>query len=281
MVEHLNYVTSRALAAALENGDLRTWETGLLDFFMGYRGFRHSTMGKSPHQVLMSRPMRLPWRFHAMPRPLLPMDSGEALSRHMVCLAASLKLLQDTARESILKRQIRNMREYNKRKAVVEHGHDDVFFVGDLVWVKNANPRRNKLAMAYDGPLFNTKLVGEQQQAVELSSDGHKHFVRSVEHICHYHKTIRSARSQNAGAPEDVPGGSGHPELDQGTYPEEPFEWSKAVTPEARLQLEKCVAAEQSWRMEFSPLSEHGVPVATGVGMAEPDRQGLGEALAR
>lgn len=104
MVEHLNNVTSRALAAALENGDLQTWEAGLLDFLMGYKGFRHSTTGKSPHQILMSRPMRLPWKFHATPRPLLPVDSPDALAKHMTCRAESLKLLQDTAREANLKR---------------------------------------------------------------------------------------------------------------------------------------------------------------------------------
>lgn len=83
------------------------------------------------------------------------------------------------------------MREYNKRKAVVEHGHGETFYVGDMVWVKNSNPRKNKLVKHFDGPYYITKFIGDQQQAVELSMDGNRHIVRSVEHICQYHRTGR------------------------------------------------------------------------------------------
>lgn len=116
MIEHLNSVTRRALVATLENGDIRTWEMGLLDFLTGYRGFRHSSIGQSPHQLLMGHPMCMAWKFHAMPWPFLPAGSGKELSHHMVCLTESLNILQDTAQEAILKRQVRNMKEYNWRK---------------------------------------------------------------------------------------------------------------------------------------------------------------------
>lgn len=105
MIEHLNSLLGKALVATLANGDLRTWEAGLLDFLTGYQGFRHSSTGQSPHQMLMGRPMRMPWKFHAMPRLLIPDTSGDDLSKHMVCLAESLKILHNTARKAILKRQ--------------------------------------------------------------------------------------------------------------------------------------------------------------------------------
>lgn len=38
LVEHLNGVLGRSLAATLEQGDLHTWERGLRDFLTGYRG---------------------------------------------------------------------------------------------------------------------------------------------------------------------------------------------------------------------------------------------------
>lgn len=72
LVEHLNGVLGRSLAATLEKGDLRTWEKGLRDFLVGYRGLKHASTGKSPHQILMFRPMRLPWKYNAMPRPAIP-----------------------------------------------------------------------------------------------------------------------------------------------------------------------------------------------------------------
>lgn len=137
----------------------------------------------------------MPWKFHAMPCPVIPDESEEALSCHMVCLAASLKVLHEFAREAILKRQVRNMREYNKRKAVVQHEHGETFFEGDMVWVLNPNLRRNKLHCRYDGPYFITKFLGEQKLTVELSMDGVKHIVRSVDHICQYHRTRRFASS--------------------------------------------------------------------------------------
>lgn len=159
-----------------------------------------------------------------MPRPLLPDDSGEALSKHMICLAESLKLLQDSAREAILKRQVRNMREYNKRKAVVEHGHEETFFVGDMVWVKNANPRKNKLENSYDGPYYITKFV-EQNQVVELSMDGHKYIVRSVEHISQYHRTGRFAKPREGETSDN----SESRENDLGVYPEKPLSGVKSL----------------------------------------------------
>lgn len=69
------------------------------------------------------------------------------------------------------------MREYNKRKSVVEHGHGEIFFEGDLLWVLNPNLRRNKLQRRYNGPYFITKFVGGQPSTVELSMDGRKHIV--------------------------------------------------------------------------------------------------------
>lgn len=92
--------------------------------------------------------MRLPWKFHAMPRLMIPDDaSGAELEQHMTCLDLdeSLKVLHSAANESMLKRQVRNVREYNTRKAVHAHGMQDQFFPGNMVWVKDMNPHRSKL----------------------------------------------------------------------------------------------------------------------------------------
>lgn len=55
----------------------------------------------------------------------------------MVCLLASLAALQSEAQESVLKRQVRNLKEYNRRKKVPENAGNEVFFPGDMVWVKS------------------------------------------------------------------------------------------------------------------------------------------------
>lgn len=96
LVESMNKHLVRALRAAMDGHDLTTWEAGLTDFLTNYRGFRHSSTGRSPHELIMGQPMRLPWRFHALPRHVLP-DSGDAedLGRHMTCLLASLAALWD------------------------------------------------------------------------------------------------------------------------------------------------------------------------------------------
>lgn len=57
-----------------------------------------------------------------MPRPMIPNNQApEALEEYLVNMQASLHILDDSAKESILKRQIWNMREYNRRQAVQEH----------------------------------------------------------------------------------------------------------------------------------------------------------------
>lgn len=72
LVEQMNRYIVRSLSAALEGRDLDTWEEGLTDFLASYRGFRHASTGYSPHELVMRRPMRLPWKFHALPRHVLP-----------------------------------------------------------------------------------------------------------------------------------------------------------------------------------------------------------------
>lgn len=241
LVEHLNGVLGRALAATLDKGDLRTWERGLVDFLTGYRGLRHLSTGKSPHQLLMGRPMRLPWKFHAMPRLMIPDNlSGEEVERYMVCLNESLKVLHGSAREAMLKRQVQNLREYNSQKAVHDQGHAETFFPGDIVWVRNANPRRSKLQQLYSGPYYIHQMVGDYGRAAELSLDGKNFLVRSVEHLCHYHKNLRSAASmvRPLGEPDDV----GASEVQAGI--DVPFNWSSPMAPEARRQLEKLAADE-------------------------------------
>lgn len=112
MIEHLNGVMGRALEASLEQGDIRTWERGLNDFLAGYRGLWHASTRKNPYQLLFAKPMRLAWKFQAMPRTPTPDDLGpDAMEAHMKKLLASLRVLQDSARESILKQQVKNMRD--------------------------------------------------------------------------------------------------------------------------------------------------------------------------
>lgn len=57
LVESMNKHLVRALRAALEGHDLASWEGGLLDFVTSCRGFRHASTGKSPHKLVMGRPM--------------------------------------------------------------------------------------------------------------------------------------------------------------------------------------------------------------------------------
>lgn len=70
-----------------------------------------------------------------------------------MCLLASLAALQGEAKEAVLKRQIRNFKEYNRQKRVLVNSGNEVLFPGDLVWVRVANSRRNKLARVHEGPI--------------------------------------------------------------------------------------------------------------------------------
>lgn len=180
-----------------------------------------------------------------MPRLLIPDDlSGEEVERHMLCLNESLKVLHGSAREAMLKRQVRNLREYNTRKAVHTHGHEETFFPGDMVWVKDMNPCRNKLQQQYAGPYYIRRMVGENERAAQLSLDGQHFIIRSVEHLCHYHKNFRGKVSAVETGGEFS--GSMMDEPKEGV--ETPFTWSCAVAPEARSQLEKL--AVKNWNAE-------------------------------
>lgn len=74
-------------------------------------------------------------------------DSGSTkdLKRYMTCLFISLVVLQDEVQEVVLKRQVRNIREYNRCKKVSEYSGKEIFFKGDIVWVRNYSGRLNKL----------------------------------------------------------------------------------------------------------------------------------------
>lgn len=213
MIEHLNSVMGRALIAALEKGNVQTWENRLQDFLAGYRGLKHASTGKSPYQLLLSRPMRPAWKLQAMPRNLVPDNQGgPALEEHMRKLLLSLEILQSSAREGILKQQVRNMKSYNSRRAVSGPGDAVTYRVGDLVWLKDVNPRKNKLKQAFMGPYFICSFVGDQRLVVELSLDGTHKLVRSIEHICHYHKHLgrkkEGALLAEAEVSEDVDAGA-------------------------------------------------------------------------
>lgn len=119
-----------------------------------------------------------------MPRNLVPDNQGgPALEEHMRKLLLSLEILQSSAREGILKQQVRNMKSYNSRRAVSGPGDAVTYRVGDLVWLKDVNPRKNKLKQAFMGPYFICSFVGDQRLVVELSLDGTHKLVRSIEHI--------------------------------------------------------------------------------------------------
>lgn len=123
-------------------------------------------------------------------------------------------------------------------KAVTNHGHGEPFFEGDMVWVLNPNPRRNKLQACYEGPYYITRFVGEQRQAVELSMDGRRRIIRNIEQICQYHRAGRFGSGDSSPQPP-VAESSGAAEArlsqDRGVYPEPPLQWNEAVAPEARF----------------------------------------------
>lgn len=138
---------------------------------------------------------------------------------HMTKLMTSLQVLQDSAREAILRQQVKNMRDYNRRWAVSGAGEGQGFMSGDLFWVKDANVRKNKMKQRFQSPYFICQMVGEQAQAAELSPDGKQKIVRSVEHLCHYHAHARVSHSKRAEASTSAQGGDVH----QREMPEEPF----------------------------------------------------------
>lgn len=205
---------------------------------LGYRGLKYASTGKSPHQMLMFRPMRLPWKYYAMPRPVIPDNQpGEIVEQHMLKLGQSLQTLHASARVGMLKRQVRNLKEYNARKAVHEHGHVAEFAAGDLVWVRIANPRKNKLQQPFCGPYYIHKMLGEPPMAAVVTMDGENFVTRSLEHLCHYHKPAVS----DGNVAETSAAAEQRPSQDLRVYPKKPCTWSCAVAPVTRRMLEQSI----------------------------------------
>lgn len=133
-----------------------------------------------------------------MPRVLIPDDQGgEAVTQYMLNLMASMRKLHDTSKDAILRQQVRNMRKYNNRKAVGAPGNLIQLKVGDMVWVRDANLRKNKLKQQFFGPYYVNKLIGDLGLAVELSINGKDFITRSIDHVCLYHKLHRKQLSEN------------------------------------------------------------------------------------
>lgn len=109
----------------------------------------------------------------------------------MTCLVASLAAFQSEAQEAVLKRQVRNIQEYNLRKKVFEHTGREVYFKGDKVWVRNCSNRANKLQPLYDGPYYVDEVLGHHGSALRLTLDGKEFTVRNVEQVCRYHMVGR------------------------------------------------------------------------------------------
>lgn len=128
---------------------------------------------------------------------MLP-DSGSTkdLKRHMTCLLTSLAALQDEVQEVVLKRQVRNIREYNRCKKVSEHSGKEIFFKGDIVWVRNHSGRLNKLQKQFEGPYYVHEVLGEHHSSLRLTSNGKEFIECSIEHMCHFHQVGRFCEQQ-------------------------------------------------------------------------------------
>lgn len=129
------------------------------------------------------------------------------------------------------------------------------FFPGDMVWVKDMNPRRNKLQQQYHGPFYISRMIGDQEQAAELSLDGTNFITCSVDQLCHYHKFQSAASGSSMVATVAA--------MAEGVEPSST--WSTAIAPEARQQLEQLAIAELARRgasliVEGSGVDSHLPP---------------------
>lgn len=150
MIEYFNGVLGRVLVAILEKEDKRIWERGLSDFLIGYGGLRYVLTGRSFYELLIVRLMRFFWKFCVMFRFMISDNqSVSVLEEYMVKMQVSLQVLYDSVKDVIFERQIKNMREYNLRRAVQIYVQADSFRVDDFVWVRNVNLRKNKLENQY------------------------------------------------------------------------------------------------------------------------------------
>lgn len=53
LVESMNKYLVRVLRVVMDGYDLTTWEAGLTDFFINYRGFRYFFTGRSSYELIM------------------------------------------------------------------------------------------------------------------------------------------------------------------------------------------------------------------------------------
>lgn len=61
LVERFNRTLIAALRASMDRNDLRSWEQGLGNFVMAYRGFPHALTRISPYKLIKGYDMPLPW----------------------------------------------------------------------------------------------------------------------------------------------------------------------------------------------------------------------------
>lgn len=149
LVERFNQTFIAALKASMDRNDLVSWECGLGDFLMAYRGLPHLSTRISPYKMLHGREMALPLTFPEGKPAILQDADPEYLALYMQQLSRNLDSWHAFAKEVMGKAQQRNKDDYAKR-----HAKGEKYEFGEDQWVYVQTPfnRKNKLSPAYQGP---------------------------------------------------------------------------------------------------------------------------------
>lgn len=150
----------------MDREDLRSWDRGLGDFVMAYRGFPHASTGISPYKLTRGHDMTLPWEFPADTPVVLPDLDPDVLQLYAAQLCRHLKGWHEHAIAAMTKTQERKKNDFNARHLI---GSAYEFAMGEWVYVRTRKNRKNKLSpdyQAFKDPSKKTALLDVPNKGV-------------------------------------------------------------------------------------------------------------------
>ena len=157
-VERFNRTLASILTMYCDKNQ-RNWDLYLPQVMMAYRSSIHSSIGKTPNQMLFGHDIILPFQAgFDLPPPVQPQVEGSIPETYVQSLQQQLEHIHTVARKCL------------KSKACYRKRHYDLYakhrslHVGDSVWVHNSSRKLGickKLSPQWQGPFLVTKKIDD------------------------------------------------------------------------------------------------------------------------